>query len=88
LEPACRATQVWVVHIQYALADGSPGDEIAYWGEATLVPHLLNLLTKREIRAEIRCERAPVTTANRKQLARELHARVCRLGTTEPAPGG
>ena len=33
--------------IRYALDDGSVADEVCYWRDMTLVPHLLNLLGKR-----------------------------------------
>src|SRR6059036_1735252 len=37
--------------IEYALDDGSVAEEVCYWRDMTLVPHLLNLLCKREIGA-------------------------------------
>ncbi len=37
--------------IEYSLDDGSVADEVCYWGDMTLVPHLLNLFFKREIRS-------------------------------------
>jgi 1-acyl-sn-glycerol-3-phosphate acyltransferase len=37
--------------IDYALDGGFVADEVCYWRDMTLVPHLLNLFFKREIRA-------------------------------------
>ncbi len=38
--------------IQYALDDGSVADEVCYWRDMILLPHLFNLFFKREIRAK------------------------------------
>lgn len=46
----------WTVtpmRVRYELADGSVSREVAYWGEMTLLPHLLHLLTKKSVRAVI-----------------------------------
>jgi 1-acyl-sn-glycerol-3-phosphate acyltransferase len=59
--------------IDYALHDGSVEDEVCYWRDMTLVPHLLNLLFKREIRATCSFSPAKIRAANRKEIARELH---------------
>ena len=58
--------------IEYALDDGSVADEICYWRDMTLVPHLLNLFLKREIRAIYSFSPAKVREGNRKEIAREL----------------
>jgi 1-acyl-sn-glycerol-3-phosphate acyltransferase len=59
--------------IDYALDDGSVADEVCYWRDMTMVPHLLNLLFKREIRANYSFSPAKVRAGNRKEIARELH---------------
>jgi len=60
-QQSCHSSQLWLesavqlrcpvasVSIQYALDDGSVADEVCYWRDMTLVPHLLNLFFKREI---------------------------------------
>jgi 1-acyl-sn-glycerol-3-phosphate acyltransferase len=58
--------------IDYALDDGSVADEVCYWREMTLVPHLVNLFFKREVRANYSFSAAKVRAGNRKQIAREL----------------
>jgi 1-acyl-sn-glycerol-3-phosphate acyltransferase len=59
--------------VDYALDDGSVADEVCYWRDMTLVPHLLNLLFKRVIRANYSISPAKVRAGNRKEIARELH---------------
>jgi 1-acyl-sn-glycerol-3-phosphate acyltransferase len=65
--------------IDYALADGSVADEVCYWRDMTLVPHLLNLLFKREIRASYSFLPAKVRVGNRKEVARELRDEIVSM---------
>lgn len=65
--------------IDYELAGGSVADEICYWRDMTLLPHLLNLLGKRTIESRIRFSPATRRNADRKSLARELRAEVVSL---------
>lgn len=65
--------------IDYEVAEGSVADEICYWSDMTLVPHLLNLFGKRVIEARICFSRARIRGADRKTLARELRAEVAAL---------
>ncbi len=68
-----------VTHISYSLADGDVANDICYWGDMTFLPHLLKLLTKKQINARV-CF-APVLNPalDRKELAVQLHAEVVRL---------
>ena len=59
--------------IDYALDHGSVADEVCYWRDMTLVPHLLNLFFKRVIHANYSISPAKVRAGNRKEIARELH---------------
>lgn len=65
--------------ISYALDKGSVADEVCYWRDMTLVPHLLNLLFKREIRADYSFSPAKVREGNRKQIARELRHEIVSI---------
>jgi 1-acyl-sn-glycerol-3-phosphate acyltransferase len=65
--------------IDYQLADGSVADEVCYWRDMTLAPHLLNLFGKRSIESTIRFSRARARCGDRKNLARELRAEVTAL---------
>jgi len=65
--------------IDYSLDNGSVADEVCYWRDMTLVPHLLNLLFKREIRANYSFSPAKVRAGNRKEIARELHDQILSM---------
>jgi lyso-ornithine lipid O-acyltransferase len=58
--------------INYALDGGFVADEVCYWRDMTLVPHLLNLFFKREIRANYSLSPAAIRPGNRKEISREL----------------
>lgn len=83
LAPAARQTHpLSAAAIQYELDDGDVGEEVCYWKDMTLVPHLVNLTSKRVVRATVRF--APVRDAShdRKKLAEQLRAVVTRLHRT------
>lgn len=83
LEPAVGsgATPAW---IGYTLAHGSVAQEVAYWGDMTLAPHLLRLLTRPAIGCQIVFGNRPLAGHDRKELAQQLQAEVARLGETCP----
>jgi len=65
--------------IDYDIDDGSVSDEVCYWRDMTLVPHLLNLFLKREIRASYSFSPAKVRAGNRKEIARELRDEIVSI---------
>lgn len=65
--------------LRYKVRDGNAAQEVCYWGEHTLVPHLLNLMSKRAVDAAISFSSVPNTWRDRKKLATELHAEVTQL---------
>ena len=65
--------------IEYALDDGSVSDEICYWRDMTLLPHLLNLFRKREIRSKCSFSLPKIRAGNRKEIARELRAEIVSM---------
>ena len=80
LEPAVRqAHPLSAGLIQYALGDGDAGEEVCYWKDMTLVPHLINLCSKRTVQASVHFKQLREGNADRKQLARQLHAEVLRM---------
>ena len=82
LEPALRGGhELSIAYIQYALADGDAKTEVSYWGDHTFLPHLLNLLGKRQVQATVRFRIFQRTTDDRKELAKQLHAAVSELKT-------
>lgn len=80
LEPAMKPSQPLAIGaIEYALDDGDAAQEVCYWGDHTLLPHLLNLLSKRAVHATVRFASFAATGADRKELARQLRAEVLKL---------
>ena len=80
LEPAIRqAHPLSAGLIEYALEDGDVGHEVCYWKDMTLVPHLINLCSKRAVQASVHFTQLREGNADRKQLARQLHAEVLRM---------
>ena len=65
--------------IQYALDDGSVADEVCYWRDMTFVPHLLNLFSKREIRATCAFSDPKIRVGNRKEIASELRGEIMSM---------
>jgi len=80
LEPAARQTYPLSAGlIQYELVDGDVSEEVCYWKDMTLVPHLINLCGKRAVQASVHFNHLREGNADRKQLARQLHAEVLRM---------
>jgi 1-acyl-sn-glycerol-3-phosphate acyltransferase len=80
LEPAVRQPHlISAAFIHYDLAGGDVAEEVCYWKDMTLLPHLINLLSKRGLRVSVRFSQLHEASANRKQLARQLHSEVTRL---------
>jgi len=82
LEPAARNVHaVTCGLIGYELPDGDVSEEVCYWKDMTLLPHLINLLSKRTLRTFIHFTAVPRQTSDRKILAQQLHSEVVRLHT-------
>jgi 1-acyl-sn-glycerol-3-phosphate acyltransferase len=80
LEPAARQTHSLTAGLlQYELGDGDVSEEVCYWKDMTLVPHLINLCSKRTVQASVHFNHLREGNADRKQLARQLHAEVLRM---------
>ena len=80
LEPATQQKHPLTIgRVHYTLPDGGPDAAVAYWGDHSFFPHLLNLLSQDRVRATVRF--APVTnhSSDRKELAQQLHAAVLGL---------
>jgi 1-acyl-sn-glycerol-3-phosphate acyltransferase len=65
--------------IKYALDHGSVADEVCYWRDMTLVPHLFHLFFKREIRSSCSFSPSRLRTGDRKQVARELREEIMSM---------
>ncbi len=80
LEPATgEAHALTAGFIAYELADGDASEEVCYWKDMTLVPHLVNLLSKKAVLASVSFTELRRGSTNRKELARQLHSEVLRL---------
>jgi 1-acyl-sn-glycerol-3-phosphate acyltransferase len=80
LEPATNcAHPLAASSIECALNDGDAGEEVCYWKDMSFVPHLLNLLSKERIEVSVRFSELRHRSANRKELAQQLHSEVLRL---------
>ena len=80
LEPALQlGCPVTAAALGYSIEQGSVSDEICYWRDMTLLPHLLNVWSKPVIQASLRCGVPRPRGGDRKSLARELHDEVAAL---------
>jgi 1-acyl-sn-glycerol-3-phosphate acyltransferase len=81
MEPALQSDcDLFAAAIDYALPHGgSVGDEVCYWRDMTLAPHLVNLFSKREINSRLVVAPAGCSGGNRKELARALRQQVIEL---------
>ena len=80
LEPAARQTHPLAAgFLRYELNDGDVSEEVCYWKDMTLVPHLINLCSKRAVQASVYFSHLREGNADRKQLARQLHTEVLRM---------
>jgi 1-acyl-sn-glycerol-3-phosphate acyltransferase len=88
LEPVTRQTHSLSAGlIQYELEGGDVSEEICYWKDMTLVPHLVNLLSKQTSRASVHFTPLLGGSTDRKELAKQLHSEVLRLkGTVAICP--
>ncbi len=65
--------------IAYELDDGDVGQDVCWWGDMPLLPHLWNLLGKKAIRARIAFGAPILASGDRKFLGHTLHERVVWL---------
>ncbi len=80
LQPAIDAAAlVTPCAINYELDDGDVGQEVCWWGDMTLLPHVWNLVGKKVIRARIAFGEPMLASSDRKQLSHVLHEQVVRL---------
>jgi len=77
--------------LAYELDEGSVSEEVCYWKDMTLLPHLWNLFGKKELRVTIRFGQGRKLQTDRKELAKSLQQAVVALRSpqlqTETAPG-
>jgi 1-acyl-sn-glycerol-3-phosphate acyltransferase len=80
LEPATRQLHaLYAGVVQYRLEDGDVGEELCYWKDMKMLPHIVNLLSKKTIHASVSFTELREASTDRKELARQLHSEVLRL---------
>jgi 1-acyl-sn-glycerol-3-phosphate acyltransferase len=80
LEPATNTAFALATScIQYEVEDGNVAEAVCYWRDMTFGPHLLNLLSKKRIRAYLRFSNLAERSADRKELARQLRSEILKL---------
>lgn len=88
LEPAvARGWKVSTAWIGYRVPGGSAADEVCYWRDMVFGPHFLNLLSLEKIVAVVAFGPTVSSGEDRKLLALQLHAAVCRLAARHGAAG-
>lgn len=66
---------------------GVVAEDVAFWGDMSLLPRFLKLLRKQFVKARVAFGEIGEPAADRKELARQLHAAVSQLhamARTEP----
>jgi 1-acyl-sn-glycerol-3-phosphate acyltransferase len=80
LEPALELdARITAGAIDYRLRDGSVGDEVCYWRDMTLVPHLLNLFGKSVIEGNLAFARVHNSSRNRKVVAQKIRDEIITM---------
>ena len=80
LEPAARGDhEITVGWLHYEVPGGNAGRDVCYWGDHSFLPHVLNMLGQKSIRATLRFAKFQRTTDDRKVLAVQLHDAVAQL---------
>jgi 1-acyl-sn-glycerol-3-phosphate acyltransferase len=80
LEAAVLAgAPVAVARIRYWIENGSAADDVCYWGDMVLVPHLLKLFRIEKIEAHVSFGLVESPAGDRKSLSKQLYAQVSAL---------
>ncbi len=82
-----EAQPVTAAYLRYSLTRANPGrtagDDVAYWGEQPIVPHIFRFLGLRGVRAELVMAEEPIRftegASSRKLAAVEARSAVCLL---------
>lgn len=72
-------------HITYTVSDGSLAEDVCFWRDMTLVPHLVNLLSKRTLQAYVSFSAPEKCFASRKEASERMFACVVGLAASSRA---
>jgi 1-acyl-sn-glycerol-3-phosphate acyltransferase len=87
IDPALRlGCPVTAAAIGYSIGKAAVSEEICFWRDMNLLPHLLNVFAMPSIRAELRCGISRRRSGGRKMLAVELHDETLALHAALFAP--
>jgi 1-acyl-sn-glycerol-3-phosphate acyltransferase len=79
-------TPAW---IGYRAAGGTVENDVSYWGDMTFLSHFVRMISLEKIKATVVYGGAVERGLDRKQMARELHHRVCIMAEdARPAAQG
>jgi lyso-ornithine lipid O-acyltransferase len=73
-------------HIRYEISEGTPETDVCYWGDMTLLPHLLGMLSKGPIQAKVRIAEGLQNFNSRKHAAHASRATVLELARPSSGP--
>jgi len=80
LEPAVGLkSPLFATCVGYSMTGGVVSNDVCYWGDMTLLPHFVNLLKKPFVQGHVSFAEIHPPAADRKALAKQLHAEVARL---------
>lgn len=85
MEALADEQPVTAAYLQYSLTEGNGPctvkDDVAYWGERPMLPHIFRFLGLRGVVAEVTMANAPIhfTAGTRKLVAAEARRAVCLL---------
>ena len=65
--------------LAYEASEGDSGEVVCYWGDMVFLPHVWSCLSQTRVTARVRFSGIATPEADRKALARQLHAAVSRL---------
>ena len=86
-EPAVRlAMNVTPARIRYAVEGGTVENDVCYWGEMTLVPHLFKLFSKRKITSCICFSSHPEIYRDRKEAAMATREEILKMNENQKSP--
>ena len=68
--------EITAAAVQYSFPQGEPEKDACYWGEMTLLPHLLKLMTKSSVEAKVSFSSEHLHFSDRKEAARTMLAKV------------
>ena len=85
--------EVTPAYVRYSLGEGndsgaSVANDICFWGDETMWPHLFRFMNLKNVKAEVRFGDGPICFSNdvlhRKQAAAEARAAVLKLAESGP----